>query len=388
MSAAAWVRLVEQGDVNGGSRPASFWSDLLSPFQTEDLAEARRQALERLRALYPKLRPDAIAERLRGAPAGWPPSWLGEGFWSKEIDLVLLSGTQGGKVERSEAIIRIRRIWPKIDAQALSERMEQLASEGLPAYLQDKFWTPEMDGILKAGLKDGRQGQQAAINKILRMHPELRVALVRNRLRQLARRVPWDRTRRRTAYPWTPELDALLAEACTRSGLAANVTEVQEETGWPRHVIYRRAHRLGIPSGEHHEQLWTAADRKYVVEHVNHQAVENIAKALGRSVKSVRRKIEEMGLSGRNEEGYSIRQLAADLHVRPSTVRAWINRNWLKRGRRGCIKERELVKFFRNHWQELKWNDLEPHIQAFILECVQPKREAAQAAVATICAAG
>ena len=80
-----------------------------------------------------------------------------------------------------------------------------------------------------------------------------------------------------------------------------------------------------------------AAERKYVIEHVNHQPVESIAKALARSVKSVRRKIEDMGLSGRSEEDYSVK-LAMDLHVRPSTIRSWIKEKRLKRGHRGASR--------------------------------------------------
>lgn len=364
----------EGDECDRGGRAASFWSDRLNPVSAANLGEARQQAFERLRTLYPKLKPKAINERLvDGTPVGRYPSWLTTDFWNEEIDFVLLVGMQGGKAGRDQAIERIRSVWPAIDREALRQRMEKLATAALPAYLQEKFWTPEMDRILIAGLQDGTQGQQASINKILRMHPGLRVALVRNRLRQLARRISREQTHRGIAFPWTPELDVHLMEAYTNGGLPAAVREVQQETGWPRHVICRRAHRLGIPPREHHEQSWTAADRKYVIEHVNHQAIENIAKALDRSVKSVRRKIEEMGLSGRNEEDYNIKRLASDLHVRPATIRNWIEQNQLKRGRRGCIKERELAIFFRNHWQELRWNDLEPHIQAFILDCVQPK---------------
>jgi hypothetical protein len=331
-----------------------------------------------------------VTERLGGAPMDRSPSWLTVDFWSEQIDLVLLAGIQAGKAGRDQAIERIRSVWPTIDAEALGQRMEKLASNGLPAYMQEKFWTPEMDRILIAGLQNGTQGQQAAINRILRMHPELRVELIRNRLRQLARRVSRGQAHRGIAFPWTPELDGHLMSAYALGGLASAITEVQQKTGWPRHVIGRRAHRLGIPPGEHHEQPWTAAERKFVIEHVNHQAVENIAKGLGRSEKSVRRKIEEMGLSSRNEEDYNVKRLAMDVHIRPSTIRNWINQKWLKRGRRGCIKERELATFFRNHRHELKWSELEPHIQAFILDCVRSKqtKKAAQIGAAANAGAG
>lgn len=388
MGGAARMKATEETSVNAGGRPDNSLKTKLSSILKADLAEARREALERLRTLHPRLKPKAITERLGGAPMGGSPSWLTVSFWSEQIDLVLLAGIQGGKAGRDQAIERIRLVWPAIDAEALGQRMERLASNGLPAYLQEKFWTPEMDRILIAGLQDGTRGQQTAINRILRMHPELRVELIRNRLRQLARRVSREKARRGSAFPWTPELDAHLVGAYAHGGLAAAITEVQQETGWPRNVIGRRAHRLGIPSHEHHEQPWTAAERKFVVEHVNHQAVESIAKGLGRSEKSVRRKIEEMGLSGRSEEDYNVKRLAMDLHVRPSTIRNWINRKWLKRGRRGCIKERELATFFRNHRHELKWNELEPHIQAFILDSVRPKREKKAAQIGAAANAG
>jgi hypothetical protein len=97
-----------------------------------------------------------------------------------------------------------------------------------------------------------------------------------------------------------------------------------------------------------------------------------------------------MGLSSRNEEDYNVKRLAMDVHIRPSTIRNWINQKWLKRGRRGCIKERELATFFRNHRHELKWSELEPHIQAFILDCVRSKqtKKAAQIGAAANAGAG
>ena len=40
---------------------------------------------------------------------------------------------------------------------------------------------------------------------------------------------------------------------------------------------------------------WEAADLQYLMSHVNHQAPQNIAEALGRSYSSVVRKIQQLG---------------------------------------------------------------------------------------------
>jgi hypothetical protein len=161
MDGAARMKATEDTSVNAGGRPDNPLKTKLSSILTADLADARREAIERLRTLHPKLKPRAITERLGGAPMDRSPSWLTVDFWSEQIDLVLLAGIQAGKAGRDQAIERIRSVWPTIDAEALGQRMEKLASNGLPAYMQEKFWTPEMDRILIAGLQNGTQGQQA-----------------------------------------------------------------------------------------------------------------------------------------------------------------------------------------------------------------------------------
>lgn len=328
------------------------------------------QVVERMRLLHPKLTVQALTKRLEETGSENEPSWLKAGFWEEEIDLVLLEAIQRGAKGRDEVIAKIHVCWPKIGVEALKDRLEELASSELPAYLQDEFWAGGLDGILLAGLKQGRQGEKAAINKILKIHPGLRVGVIQRRLRRLARRVPEEKVRRGITSAWTEALDGRLMEVHKHKNLPAAVTELQSVTGWPRHVIYRRAHKLGIQPQHHRKQPWTAAESKYVVEHVNHRSVENIAKALDRSVKSVWRKIEEMGLSGRREDGYSALRLARDLRVRPTTVRNWIRENRLKRGRDGHIKERTLIAFFKDYGHNLKWNQLEPGMQALLLECL------------------
>lgn len=351
--------------------PEEALGDPLVGFEASGLDEMEFcQAVEKMRVLHPKLKIEAITERLEGAGSENKPSWLRAEFWEEEIDLVLLEGIQRGAKGRDEAIAKIHTCWPKIGAEVLKGRLEELASSELPAYLQDEFWAGGLDRILLAGLKQGRQGEKTAINKVLKIHPGLRVEVIQRRLRRLARRVPEDKARRGITSAWTAALDGRLMEVHKQKNLAAAVTELQSVTGWPRHVIYRRAHKLGIPPQARRKQSWTAADSQYVVEHVNHRSVESIAKALDRSVKSVWRKIEEMGLSGRREDGYSALRLARDLRVRPTTVRSWIRENRLKRGRDGHIKERTLIAFFKDYGHKLKWNQLEPGMQALLLECM------------------
>jgi hypothetical protein len=74
--------------------------------------------------------------------------------------------------------------------------MEEMATKDLPAYLRADFWAGALDGILLAGLKQGSQGTKAAVNRILKIRPELRVEVVQRRVKQLARRVSQENARR------------------------------------------------------------------------------------------------------------------------------------------------------------------------------------------------
>src|SRR5262249_41757843 len=159
------------------------------------------QALERMRALHPKLNIETIKKRLDGTGTDHPPGWLNPNFWMDEIDLALLEGIQFGSREQQEAIARIRALWPQLSVEGLTDRMEEVATNDLPAYLCDDFWVGGLDRILLSGLKQGAQGAKAAVNKVLKIRPELRVEVIQRRLRQLARRVPQEKARRGIAFP-------------------------------------------------------------------------------------------------------------------------------------------------------------------------------------------
>jgi transposase-like protein len=94
-----------------------------------------------------------------------------------------------------------------------------------------------------------------------------------------------------------------------------------------------------------------------------------IAKALHRSEKSVRRKVETEGYTVRFEDDYSVSRLARELHVRPERIRQWIETGQLKRGRNQRVKESLLRQFLKEHSNSFELNIMEPEIRLLLLEC-------------------
>src|SRR5205823_1743636 len=82
-------------------------------------------------------------------------------------------------------------------------------------------------------------------------------------------------------FPWTSELDELLRERLKESGVTEAVSQLQQRTGWPRDVIIRRAHRLGVPTCPREHRAWTAADTNYLIQSVGHASVKVMAQELG-----------------------------------------------------------------------------------------------------------
>jgi hypothetical protein len=231
--------------------------------------------------------------------------------------------------------------------------MEELATQGLPPFLQDDFWQEELDGILLDGIAAGGHRIRRAVDKVLRLHPDLRVEVIWARVRRLRKQRGKD-GRRGHPFPWTSELNQLILKRCAEAGLGIGVSEIQQRTGWPRSAILRRAHKLGIKVQELPERReWTAADKNFLVQSIRHVPVKVIARELDRTENSVWCKIWEEGLRARYEEDYSQRELCRRLHVRPPTIRRWVESEWLKLGRNGRIKDRSLVPFLREHADEL-----------------------------------
>jgi hypothetical protein len=320
---------------------------------SEHLARARSEEI--MRGLHPKLKSNAIRAKLTPTAPGGSPPWLTPAFWVKEIDLVLLEGIHNGRRGQGDVIKRLCGSWPRLDSQILKQRMEELANRELPAYLRNGFWH-DIDPILIAALKTGRQAVFKAVGKVERDYRELRVEAIWARVRRLRKQV-LAKGKKGLKYKWTNELEQQLLARSTVVGLSAAVSEICGETGWSRAAIVRRAHKLGVPSKTRGERLpWTEADRNFLVQSICHLPVPAIARELGRTENAVWCKVWEEGFRARYEADHSQRELCRKLHVRAPIVRGWLGKGWLKLGRNGRIKDRCLRAFLEEHRDEINWD--------------------------------
>jgi len=328
-----------------------------------DQQSAYELAKARLQQLHPRLKPQAIKKRLQGKTREEVRPWTSVAFWKQEIDCSLTGGILGGAQGKETVLRKVRSLWPRLELETLHLRLEALADHGTPVWAKPEFWSGVFNDILIEGVKGGIEKERRAVNKILRLYPELRPGVVMAQLRRVRAEVQRAQGRRRQRFPWTPGLLQQLKDAC------AAVTLMHERTGWPRDAILRRAHLvLQVPSKAKTSTVWSASERRYVVEHAGHLSAPVMAKELSRSVESVVCKMKHLGLSTARDEGFTISKLAGEWHVRGTTISQWIRDGWMKRGKDGRVPERSVRSFCRLHKDEFNWERLEPHTRAWVLE--------------------
>ena len=358
------------------------WPEGIEEILLEGLKEidtAYERAFERLGKLHPRLKPEAVAKRLRSRPREHGPLWAVASFWEQELDSALIGGILSGAAGRRTAIDRVHQAWPKLDTQMLERRLEALAEHGTPPWAGRDFWNGKLGDILLEGVHRGREAERKAIDKILRLHPELRPGVVIAQLRRVQDERRRAEGRRGKRFPWTKELLDLLQQVSETAGIQAAVKRMQSLTGWPRDVVLRKARQvLEIEATNRCQSAWAASEKRYIIENANHKSTHAMAKELRRTVASVTCKMKRLGLSTAREEGFTISKLAAEWHVRRALIRQWISLNWLKRGKDGRIPERAVRSFCRKHRDELNWNKLEVHTQAWVLEFSCAEEEEAE----------
>ena len=413
------------------------------------LAEARLRALHPLTEGKDHHSTD-FEKRLRKVfekqSDGHPPPWLTLEFWQQEVDNVLVQGIFGRSGSKASVVDRIHAVWPDLSAAWLLRRMEEVARQGLPPWVQNEFWAEEVDPILLAGLERASRFRREAVAKALKEYPVLQIGAVAKRVRSLRTQQScrskeasfagtaaawprivskggsaaagssigatsssehevwraadsilltgvreanqcereavdkvlskfselrveaiWARFRRlrykqesNGPLQWTNELDDRLIRVHRERGLRAAVSDIQNLTDWPRRAILRRAHQQGLPKEALADRRrWTMAEFRFAVESVNHLSVREIADELERSEKSVWDMVGSRGIAARFQDGCSVRELSAKLHIRRPSIRAWIKAGLLHKKRNGRISEDSLQSFLHDHQERINWSMLD-----------------------------
>ncbi len=357
--------LVAEPRLSRGAVVTRFVRKLLNHASKSNL-EVRQSAIRQIVQLQPELDEATVGAHLDQLARAGLPIWVNSSFWSREIDPLLLIGVRSAQEEFESVLSRINLLYPSASAWEIRERHTRYRSKkGGAEFAPEDEWPIEADQMLREAVIAEIKIERQAILRVSRQHKELRVGAIQQRMRMLQRRFTTDQQHGR--FAWSEEIDQLLLEANKNNSLALAVATIATQHGRSREMVYRHCERLGIPRQQRRPiRRWEAADLRYLMSHVNHQAPQNIAEALGRSCSSVVRKIQQLGLSTAVSK-YSLRDLRRDLPVRHSTIVRWIaegklkvalKKRKLKRGHQQRIREEDLVEFLAKYHQELNGRKL------------------------------
>jgi len=195
-----------------------------------------------------------------------------------------------------------------------------------------RFFSPEqIDKILCEGAKRGRPGSHAAIERILKVEPEVERAELWQRIRQL--KYPSHGTRYRRSI-WSSDDDQILSRGYEKgwSGKQEAVRELlKRHPDWRPHRIWRRAAKLhliqkSVKRGQERSRLtWSEDDDRILLNLAGYKSSRVLSNMLHRSEAAVRYRLVVLGKSSRvHLEGYARHALARDLHIASSTIQRLI----------------------------------------------------------------
>lgn len=156
--------------------------------QGKDLAHARVEALHPLptgKDHYPKDFEKWLTKVFEKPSEDGVAPWLSLEFWQQEVDRVLVQGIFVRNVTQDEVVQRIRSVWPKLSIAWLGARMEEVARSGLPRWMDQTFWSTEIDPILLGGIRNAVQCQCEAVEMAVHAFPQLHVGAIWDRVRCL-----------------------------------------------------------------------------------------------------------------------------------------------------------------------------------------------------------
>ncbi len=249
-----------------------------------------------------------------------------------------------------------------------------------------RFFSPEeVDQILRDGVKRGREGSHAAIERILKHEIRLPRTELWRRIRQLKNSM---RQPRRLRSVWSSEDDRILCDGYQNGWQEKREVVsklLKRHPDWRPHVIWKRAAKLHLIQKvskrwqDRSHSAWSEHDNQLLLNLAGYKTPRTIARLLHRSEAAVRYHLIVLGKSSRVHcEGFSRHELAADLHLGKKTIQRLIVEGLLE-VRDPRITRESLDKLFKASYFGAAQDRNEP-----ASECVRPTPNG-ECSVSAIC---
>ena len=202
-------------------------------------------------------------------------------------------------------------------------------------------------------------------------------------------------------YQWTPEMDRILEELCTKFNPAKakgmmkrQLLQARAGPGSPkprpdslRNAVERRMAHLRLPTGRPRKtpavrtgRPWTETETTALLGAVGSDLEDkSIEQRTHHTIRAARAKLTRLDYSARELRGeaFTVDELAAALCVTARQVRRWKERGWLNTTRRR-ISQQDLAAFLRAHHEVVPYRMLPRDTQLFLIDLGYPASDAAQ----------
>ncbi|HVZ19355.1 MAG TPA: hypothetical protein VG897_19710 [Terriglobales bacterium] len=259
------------------------------------------------------------------------------------------------------------------EAASTQPRAVATASSGptpFPRFTSFDSWPATLDDDLVKFLSATPNREADAIVAIHAAHPEIAEDLIWARILYLG----LTRRKRRPykTHHWTEVEDEILKQEYGRSK-AASQAAIEKilalHPNWSRDAIVWRARVLGLT--QHRpipREEWSPTLDYHLLSLMECQ-LETIARRLQRSEKAVLARLRRLGWNADFFGGFKTKDLVVDLRVSEATVNLWVRRGWLQR-KKGRITEESLRWLCRYHPEEIPLEVLTPVVQNWLTKAL------------------
>ena len=227
-------------------------------------------------------------------------------------------------------------------------------------------WPIELDQFLRQSAKADTSHERASIALIRLTHPHLSKTVIWDRIVYLGltsrKRPPYEE------HEWTDVEDEILRSEYGIGHAESNAAIdkiLSLHPDWSRDTVTWRANVLGLT---HHRteptQKWSPALDNVLLSLMGCQ-LGTIAERMRRSRKSIMSRLRQLGWTADFFGGYKTKDVMRDLNVSEAAVNRWVRLGWLVRKKRR-ITEESLCGLCRQHPEEIPFATLPLETQKWL----------------------